>query len=274
MFKQRTINSKTNTCSVEELQQRYASGQRNFARISLQGVNLKGADLRYINLKEADLRNSDLSGAILYGVNLEKANINFTQLDKAKLDGAFLSGATIACSSLVEANLSDTDLRKTSLDAANLTRAILNGADLSDAYLSSAEMQGAILYGAYFSNRTRFPGDYFAPLSRGMRLEAKIDIEDLLEKFNYLTHYGSHYFGPMITAKNWQSSRPDSDWLNQLTVQKSGSITFTGLSEKTINNSQRHLAQKWMIDFINFCSMVIHNFPDLIDPEELIFKLQ
>ena len=273
MIRQPIANSTKNTLTVDELIQRYASGERNFANISLKGVSLKGADLRYINLKEADLSNSDLSDAILYGANLEKANINFIKLNQAKLEGAFLYGATIACGSLTDANLSDVDLRKTSLDAAILRRAILEGADLSDAYLRGAELQDAILNGAYFSQKTHFTSD-FDPISCGMNLEAKICIEDLLEKFNYLTQYGSRYFGPIITAKNWKSSRPESDWLNQLTVQASGQITFCGLSEKPINNSQRHLAQKWMIDFINSCSKIIRNFPYMIDPEEIIFKLQ
>ncbi|MGB5711886.1 MAG: pentapeptide repeat-containing protein [Waterburya sp.] len=273
MIRQPIVNSSKNTLTVNELQQRYASGERNFEKISLRGVSLKDADLRYINLKEADLSNSDLSCAILYGANLEKAKINFIKLNRAKLEGAFLYGARIACASLIDANLSDVDLRKTSLDAAILRGAILEGADLSDAYLQGAELQDAILNGAYFSHKTHFTSD-FDPISCGMHLEAKISIEDLLKKFNYLTHYGSRYFGPVITAKNWQSSRPESNWLNQLTVQPSGQITFAGLSGKTINNSQRHLSQKWMIDFINSCSKIIRNFPYMIDPEEIIFKLQ
>ena len=273
MIRQSTVNSTKNTFTVEELQQRYASGQRNFAKISLRGVSLKGADLRYINLKEADLSNSDLSDAILYGANLEKANINFIKLNQAKLDGAFLYGARIACASLIDANLSDVDLRKTSLDAAILRGAILEGADLSDAYLQGAELQDAILNGAYFSHKTHFTSD-FDPISCRMHLESKISIEDLLEKFNYLAECGIRYIGSVLTAKNWKSSRPKSDWLNQLTVQSSGHITFAGLSGKTINNSQRHLSQKWMIDFINFCSKIIRNFPYIIDPEEIIFKLQ
>ena len=273
MIRQPIVNSTINTFTVDELQQRYASGQRNFEKISLRGVSLKNADLRYINLKEADLSNSDLSDAILYGANLEKANINFINLNRAKLEGAFLYGATIACGSLTDANLSDVDLRKTSLDAAILKGAILEGADLSDAYLGGAELQDAVLNGSYYSHKSNFPSD-FDPISCGMHLEANICIEDLLKKFNYLTKYGSRYFGPVITAKNWQSSRPESDWLKQLTVQSSGQIIFAGLSGKTINNSQRHLAQKWMIDFINFCSRIIRNFPYMIDPEEIIFKLQ
>lgn len=273
MIRQPMSNSTKNTITVDQLLQKYASGQRDFSKISLRGVDLKDADLRYINLREADLSHSDLSNAILYGANLEKANINFIKLNRAKLEGAFLSGATIACAILNDANLNDADLRKTRLDAAILKGTILEGADLSDAYLRSAELKDAIMNGAYFSKKTHFHAD-FDPISYGMHLEAEICIEDLLKKFNYLTQCGSRYFGPIITAKNWQSSRPESDWLKQLIVHNSGNIIFTGLAGKTINNSQRHLSQKWMIDFINYCSKIIHNFPYMIDPEAIIFKLQ
>jgi hypothetical protein len=272
MIQQLISTSTTNTLTADELQQKYASGQRNFEQISLRGASLKGADLRYINLQGADLSQSDLSDAILYGANLENTILNSIKLNRTKLEGAFLSGATIACGSLTDANLSDADLRETSLDAAILRRTILEGADLSGAYLIGTELQDAILSGAYFSPNTRFARG-FNPIHWGMHLEAKIYIEDLLEKFNYLTQYGSRYFGPMMTAKNWQSSRPESDWLNQLTVQTSGQITFSGLPGKRINNSQRHLAQRWMIDFINFCSRIIRDFPYIINPEEIIFKL-
>ena len=272
MILQPTANLTRNTITVDELLQKYALGQRDFSKISLRGVDLKDADLRYINLREANLSHSNLSDAILYGANLEKANINFSKLNRATLEGAFLSGATIACATLNDANLNDADLRKTRLDAAILKGTILEGADLSDAYLRSAELKDAIINGAYFSKKTHFNSD-FDPISYGMHLEAEICIEDLLKKFNYLTQCGSRYFGPIITAKNWKSSRPKSDWLNQLTVHNSGQITFAGLTRKTINNSQRHLSQKWMINFINYCSKIIHNFPYLIDPEAIIFKL-
>ncbi|ELS00387.1 putative low-complexity protein [Xenococcus sp. PCC 7305] len=273
MLRRKIVNSTTNTLTVDELQQRYASGQRNFDKISLRGVSLKNADLRYISLKEADLSNSDLSDATLYGANLKKANINFIKLDRAKLDGAFFHGSNIACSSLIAASLRDVDLRKASLDAAILRGATLERADLSDAYLRGADLEDAILDGAYYSRQTHFASDDFDPISSNMCIDAKIGIEELLEKFNYLTNYGSRYFGPIITAKNWESSRPKSDWLNKLTVQTSGQIICADMSNKTINNSQRHLAQQWMIDFINFCSKVIRNFPYIIEPEKIIFKI-
>ncbi|BAU64955.1 pentapeptide repeat protein [Stanieria sp. NIES-3757] len=257
--------------TVKELKQRYESGQKNFEEISLIGGYLQGVDLRYINLKNSDLSNSDLSDAILYGANLEGANLNRTKLNGTKLPGAFLANATIVCGNLSDADLRDTDLENVSLDAATLKKTILEGADLSGAYLVGVELQKASLSGAYFNNNTCFP-ENFDPLNQKMLLEPKISLDDLLQKFNYLSQYGGRYLGPMMTVKNWQSSRPEFDWLNQLTVNSSGQITCSNLSEKFINNSQRHFAQKWMVNFINLCSMIIREFPFMIDHEKIIFK--
>jgi hypothetical protein len=254
----------------KELQQRYESGQRDFQQVSLTGVNLKGADLRYINLKNADLSNADLSDAILYGANLENTNLNRTKLNGTKLQGAFLAHASIVCSYLNDANLRDADLRHASLDAATLKRTILDGADLRGTYLVGADLEQASLSKAYFDHNTHFP-DNCNCISQETWLETKISIEDLLQKFNYLTQYGNRYLGPIMTAKNWQASRPESACLNRFIVDASGQIKFAGILGMNVKNSQRHFAQQWMINFINLCSKILREFPYLIDHEKIIF---
>ncbi|AFZ35524.1 pentapeptide repeat protein [Stanieria cyanosphaera PCC 7437] len=256
--------------NFKELQQRYESGQRNFEQVTLTGVNLKGADLRYINLKGADLSNADLSEAILYGANLENTNLNCIKLNEAKLQGAFLAHATIVCGHLSNANLRDADLRHASLDATTLKGTILEGADLRGTYLVGADLEPTNLSKVYFDHNTHLP-DNCNFINQETLLEAKISVEDLLQKFNYLTQYGSRYLGPMMTAKNWQSSRPESPCLNRFIVNASGQITFSGVAGMNVKNSQRHFAQQWMINFINHCSNIFREFPYLIDHEKIIF---
>jgi hypothetical protein len=262
--------SNINTLSVEELKHKYFLGQRNFENVCLRKVDLTGTDLRYINFKNSDLSNSDLSNAILYGANLENATLNSINLNRANLQGAFLANATMACGCFDNADLRDVDLHNASLDAATFNRTILEGADLSGAYLVGAEIQQARLSKAYFSYNTCLPKN-FNPLSQKMLLETTISIEVVLKKFNYLTQQGNRYFGAIMTAKNWELSRPESDFLERVTVSKTGEILFSSFSEKNINKRQRHDARKWMINFINTCSKIIRDFPCTIDLKQIIF---
>ena len=57
---------------VEELLQRYASGQREFREVDLSCEELIDVDLNGINLSYSDLTGTDVSGANPTGANLSK----------------------------------------------------------------------------------------------------------------------------------------------------------------------------------------------------------
>ncbi|NEQ98495.1 MAG: pentapeptide repeat-containing protein [Cyanothece sp. SIO2G6] len=100
--------------TAEELLERYAAGERNFA-----GVKIIGIKYRYTNKRE--YIHPDLSGVNLSGANLSKVSLCNINLERANLEGANLSNS----------GLSGTRLVRTNLRGANLQRAGLEFADFS-----------------------------------------------------------------------------------------------------------------------------------------------
>ena len=113
--------------------------------------------------------------------------------------------------------------------------------------------------------------DNFNPESCQMKLEADVSLDDLLQKFHYLTKQGILFLGPKITAKNWEKSRPHCDWLNKLIINSYAQITSSEDIGKSIGNLERHWAQKWMSSFINQCSVIIRDFSARVDHQQIIF---
>lgn len=58
--------------NIEELLQRYASGQREFTEVDLSCEELIGIDLNGINLSDSDLTGTDFTGTNLSSANLSK----------------------------------------------------------------------------------------------------------------------------------------------------------------------------------------------------------
>jgi uncharacterized protein YjbI with pentapeptide repeats len=102
--------------------------------ISLDQVDLSGANLDDAELFNADLDDADLSHASLYGANLRYASLNHANLNHADLSQADLRQVDLGGALLNEAHL----------NGAELYGATLNGAELHDADLSDALLGGGI----------------------------------------------------------------------------------------------------------------------------------
>ncbi|MCC3418131.1 MAG: ABC transporter substrate-binding protein [Microcoleus sp. PH2017_29_MFU_D_A] len=83
---------------VNEFQQQYTTGKRNFFQVNLSGANLSG-----INLSDANLDSADLTGANLSEANLSHVNLRLAKLSQADLRGTDLSEAQLANADLREA---------------------------------------------------------------------------------------------------------------------------------------------------------------------------
>jgi hypothetical protein len=114
---------------------RYAAGERSFARIDLSETDLTGVNLTLADLHEASFVWANLQDAALYHVNLSGAKLRHANLSKAKLRSANLQGADF-----LNANLSGADLSWSNLHGANLT-----GANLTDANLQNAIIERVIM---------------------------------------------------------------------------------------------------------------------------------
>jgi uncharacterized protein YjbI with pentapeptide repeats len=142
---------------VNEIQQRYRSGQRNFEKVNFSGLNLQGIQLEGVNLAQAKLEGTNLEGANLTGANLKLANLTDCNLQGACLDkvdfrGANLTEADLDRASANEANFARATLTNVSFNETKLVKALLiKGVDLSGVYLIDADLSGADLSGADLS---------------------------------------------------------------------------------------------------------------------------
>ena len=68
-----------------------------------------------------------------------------------------------------------------------------------------------------------------------------------------------------MTAKYFHSSRPDFDWLNQFEIDKSNQISFEGVLTNSVSYLQLCWFQKWSDNFIKSCSLIVKDFPKLIE---------
>jgi len=268
--------------STDEIQKRYALGERNFRQ-----AELRGAKLSYAILRGVDLSDSDLSESILYGANLNETNWSRVQLfeadlTRAKLNEARLNGTYLTGCRLNEVDLIGACLQGAHLNGAALKRANLNGANLSEAYLTGANLcgadlcganlcdahlTGANLSGAYYGDNTQFNAG-FDPIDAGMQKLEITTIEELLSRFNYLYQLSNNYLGGKLTANYLESSRPDFDWLNKFQINRSEGITFSGVLTP-VNTLQLKWCQEWVNAFIDRCSQIIQDFPNMIDREQL-----
>jgi uncharacterized protein YjbI with pentapeptide repeats len=272
---------------------------------NLAGIDLRGSDLSYANLKEADLSHADLREACLVGVDLSKANLsranlqgarlektnlkeaNLTRasLEGAMLEGAFLTkaiatranfqGCSLIGAHLNEADLSYANLANAYLDAAyliqtNLQKATLTETSLIGTFLSGAAMSGANFKGAYYTEKTNFDVS-FDPASAGLRKVKKTTLEEVMRAFTHLGECAGRYVGSKMTARYWESSRPDCEWLQNFQVSASGQITFAGNPNETLTFARLLACSQWSDNFVKSCSAIVGQFPSLVDPEKLEF---
>ena len=134
-------------------------------KVSLVGMNLRGALLSFTDLNEADLTGADLSNANLFAAGMMKAKLNFTILTRAKFINARLghadfshaemsyvdlNNALMLSANLSDANLTGANLTKVNLTKANLSRAKLLNAKMIETDLTLANLFAANLDGADF----------------------------------------------------------------------------------------------------------------------------
>ena len=155
----------------------------NFQGVTLDKVNLSGANLLRANLSGTTLQEADLSGANLEIAHLEGADLMKADLTGAKLMGANLSDASLFMARLWYTNLSNADLSGTSLFSTDLVGAKLQEADLSGANLVKADLSSSDLEGATFADATLTEANLEGALLVGSQLEDSKGLTDeMIEK--------------------------------------------------------------------------------------------
>lgn len=126
----------------------------NFARATLNGALLAGADLTGASFEEGKLIKANLSYSLLAGSRFSSANLRMANLTGgveaqgadfllATLEGADLTGAELQF-----ADFSSATMPAVALGHAKMEGAVLRDADMSGAALHHSKLQGATLSGA------------------------------------------------------------------------------------------------------------------------------
>ena len=145
--------------TADELQERYAAGERYFVGTKLRGANLRGMVLRGSNLDESDFVRASLQDADLAHVLLRTSGLSGANLAGADLTGADLTGARVAQAVLRNATLTDALLeyalmRDSDLGDAEVAGAVLMAADLRGTSVSLGQLAVANVARAIFDHKT------------------------------------------------------------------------------------------------------------------------
>ncbi len=262
--------------AIIDIQSQYDSGERNFPKLQLRRIDLRNAQLKGVNLEGSDLSYADLRDADLSGANLTKCYLNEANLSGANLSGANLTGAYLIKAYLTKVNFQKAIVQEAYFTGSFLTRANFYKADLSGAFLNGAHLNGGIFKEASYDNTTRFDKG-FDPKSLGMQKQSsfnlstckKVSIGEIVTNFETIASITSKYLGGMITAKNFEDSRPDVEWLQDFSMDKTGKISYNGHLSHQATTLQLKWFEKWTNAFIKKSSMIIQDLPNIIQEKHL-----
>ncbi|MEH2297275.1 pentapeptide repeat-containing protein [Nostoc sp.] len=140
--------------TAEELLERYADGERNFAGIKLAHYGLygfrrskhSGLDLDGVVLRDINLRGAYLHDVYLIGADLTGSDLGGIFLDSCTLVRAIIRDANLCAATLCGSTFGDADLRGSNLNYMNASIAIFRQAQIGSferAILAQTDFQGA-----------------------------------------------------------------------------------------------------------------------------------
>ncbi len=97
----------------------------------------------------------------------------------------------------------------------------------------------------------------------------EIKIEEIVDALNQLSKYSSNYLGAKITTNNWQSNRPDTDWLNNFSIDRSAKFAFAGTNSEAEDFGQLQGLYNWVTGFVQQITKTFRDFPDTIEQKKL-----
>lgn len=122
-----------------------AAAIKTIGRLAPQHLSLDDVDLSGADLTEANLSGATFSCANLSGANLAGASLIFVRFVGAEMAGVNLTGA---------------DLHLAKMGAANLTKSDMSGADLRGVDFTGANLWRVKLDGAHLSIETKWPDNF------------------------------------------------------------------------------------------------------------------
>lgn len=93
-------------------------------------------------------------------------------------------------------------------------------------------------------------------------------LSDLLSAMNQISQFTTRYLGSKVVSNYWNITRPTAKWLSHFQIDRAAQITFTDHlpSEQSIlTPQQRAWVKTWVQAFSKRCSVVMRDFPALLN---------
>jgi hypothetical protein len=92
-------------------------------------------------------------------------------------------------------------------------------------------------------------------------------LDELLAALNKLSSFTTQYLGKVVVTNYWKSSRPDSSWLAEFEIDRSGQISHPRQGAIACTPAQHQQIQLWVTAYIKRCKQVIRNFDQMLEQD-------
>ena len=92
-------------------------------------------------------------------------------------------------------------------------------------------------------------------------------LDELLAALNKLSSFTTQYLGKVVVTNYWKSSRPDSSWLAEFEIDRSGQISHPKQKAIACTPEQHQQIQSWVTAYIKRCKQVIRNFDQMLEQD-------
>jgi hypothetical protein len=89
---------------------------------------------------------------------------------------------------------------------------------------------------------------------------------------NKLSSFATQYLGKVVVTNYWKSSRPDSTWLGEFEIDRSGQVSHPKQTTIVCNPEQLTQIHQWVSAYIQRCKQVIRNFDQMLGEDCLDAK--
>lgn len=127
----RIINSSRSRTTPPEFDEAISAIRSN--DLSLEGIDLSGANIQCKDMSKLNLRRSVLTNLMATGVNFDNAKLYLSQFNQSELNASSFNNTVMDGTNFKDANMLGSSLKKAIARNSNFSKTTLNGANLSDA---------------------------------------------------------------------------------------------------------------------------------------------
>ena len=98
-------------------------------------------------------------------------------------------------------------------------------------------------------------------------------LAEAIAALNHLSQFTTQYLGTHVIANYWKATRPTSDWLATVQVDRTAQFTVIGAPPQAatapLTAPERQWLQEWVTAFVKRCSQVMRDFPAIVEQKAL-----